>query len=169
MTCCGTADLLHWSAHAMLCSHALIIQLMRRAFSFCTHTHWIAHVTSQCEHKHTNNISRTALRVTSWAFHRFIWVKLSSYHINTQKCKSIHGNPVKIKVCFLSNQIQSLLLSHHHSTCALVSEVGYEVGYETLLRTLQQKYLFSRMYIPLLLKLWKLNFKEWPHNISNMF
>ncbi len=41
-------------------------------------------VTSQWGHKHTNNISRTALRVTSWAFHRFIWVKLSSYHIHTE-------------------------------------------------------------------------------------
>ncbi len=48
-------------------------------------------------------------------------------------------------------QIKSLLLSHHHGTCALVSEVVYEVGYETLLRILQQKYLFSRMYILLLL------------------
>ncbi len=39
-------------------------------------------------HKYMNNISRTALRLTSSAFDRFIWVKLSS-------CKGIHGNPSK--------------------------------------------------------------------------
>ncbi len=33
-----------------------------------------------------NNIPRTALRVTAWAFHRFIWVKLSSsYHMHKGK------------------------------------------------------------------------------------
>ncbi len=42
-----------------------------------THTHTEARVTSR-GHKHTNDISRTALRVTSWAFHHLIWVKLSS-------------------------------------------------------------------------------------------
>ncbi len=50
----------------------------RRAFFFSTHTE--ACVTSQWGHKHTNNISRTALRVTAWACHHFIGVKLSSYH-----------------------------------------------------------------------------------------
>ncbi len=48
------------------------------------HTHTQSRVMSQWGHKHTNNISRTALRITSWAFHRFIWVKLSSYHIHTE-------------------------------------------------------------------------------------
>ncbi len=47
------------------------------AFSFTTHTE--ARVTSQWGHKHKNNISRTALRVTLSVFHRFIWVKV--FHI----------------------------------------------------------------------------------------
>ncbi len=35
------------------------------------------------------------LRVTSRAFYHLIWVKPASYHIYTQKCKGIHGNPSK--------------------------------------------------------------------------
>ncbi len=53
-----------------------------RVFLYHTHTHWSAR--ESCGHKHTNNISRTALRVTSSAFHSFIWVKLASYHIHTE-------------------------------------------------------------------------------------
>ncbi len=45
----------------------------------------VCHLT-KWEHKYMNNISSTALRVTSWAFHRFIWVKLSSsYHMHKGK------------------------------------------------------------------------------------
>ncbi len=94
---------------------------LRCAFSFSTHTE--ACVTSQWGHKHTNNISRTALRVTSWAFHHFIGVKLSSYHT--------HRN---VKVFTATRQNKS---------------PGF-------LKTVQQKYLFSRMYITLLLKLYYL-------------
>ncbi len=57
------------------------------------------------------------------------------------------------------NKSQVFFIKSNHFYChittarALVSEVDYEVGYETLLQTLQQKYLFSRMYIRLLLLL----------------
>ncbi len=36
----------------------------------------------KCGHKHMKNISRTTLRITSWAFYHFIRVKLASYNIN---------------------------------------------------------------------------------------
>ncbi len=50
-------------------------------------------------HKYTNNIPRTAQRVTSWAFDRFIWVKRSSYHIyiGYRNLKGSHGNLSKYK------------------------------------------------------------------------
>ncbi len=50
-------------------------------------------------HKYTNNIPRTARRVTSWAFDRFIWVKRSSYHIyiGYRNLKGSHGNLSKYK------------------------------------------------------------------------
>ncbi len=60
---------------------------------FTTHTHtlkrtwrswWFQPLQSQWGHKHTYIISRTALRVTSSAFHRFIWVKLASYHVHIE-------------------------------------------------------------------------------------
>ncbi len=41
----------------------------------------------------------------------------------------------------LSNQIKSLLLSHHHSTCALVSEI-----LESVLQTVQKQFTY-RQYI----------------------
>ncbi len=131
-----------------LCSrYALIIQLMRRAFSLCAHTHTESRMWHLNEDINTNKISRTALRVTSWTFHWSKTILISYTHRNVKVFTATRQN----KSHFFLNKIQSLLLSHHHSTCALVSEVGYEVGYETLLRTLQQKYLFSRMYILLLL------------------
>ncbi len=124
----------------------------------CTHAHSL--VTSQWGHKHTNNISKTALRVTSWAFDRFIWVKLSSYHIHTNV--KVFAATRQNKSVFYFYQITFIVTSP--STCALVTEVGYE----TLLRTLQQKYLFNRMYI-LLLKLWKLNFLRNGHTFLTCF
>ena len=50
-------------------------------------------------HKYMNNIPRTAGRVTSWAFDRFIWVKRSSYHIyiGYRNLKGPHGNLSKYK------------------------------------------------------------------------
>ncbi len=62
-----------------------------------------------------------------------------------------------------TRQNNSHFYCHITTTRAFVSEVSYEVGYETLLRTLQQKYLFSRMYILLLLKWWKLYFLRNDH------
>ncbi len=46
-----------------------------------------------------NNIPRTARRVTSWAFDRFIWVKRSSYHIyiGYRNLKGPQGNLSKYK------------------------------------------------------------------------
>ncbi len=41
----------------------------------------------------------------------------------------------------ISNQIKSLLLSHHHSTCALVSEI-----LESVLQTVQKQFTY-RQYI----------------------
>ncbi len=80
----------------------------RRAVSFTAHTH-----TEACDargdfsicrltkwgHKYMNNIPRTARRVTSWAFDRFIWVKRSSYHIyiGYRNLKGPHGNLSKYK------------------------------------------------------------------------
>ncbi len=60
-------------------------------FSVCRLTKW--------GHKYTNNIHRTARRVTSRAFDRFIWVKRSSYHIyiGYRNLKCPHGNLSKYK------------------------------------------------------------------------
>ncbi len=80
----------------------------RRAVSFTAHTHTEARaargVFSVCRltkwgHKYMNNIPRTARRVTSWAFDRFIWVKRSSYHIyiGYRNLKGPHGNLSKYK------------------------------------------------------------------------
>ncbi len=77
-------------------------------FIYCTHTYWSAFdvrdVLRICRltkwgHKYMNNIPRTARRVTSWAFDRFIWVKRSSYHIyiGYRNLKGPHGNLSKYK------------------------------------------------------------------------
>ncbi len=77
-------------------------------FIYCTHTYWSARDArsdfSVCRltkwgHKYMNNIPRTARRVTSWAFDRFIWVKWSSYHIyiGYRNLKGPHGNLSKYK------------------------------------------------------------------------
>ncbi len=77
-------------------------------FIYCTHTYWSARDArsdfSVCRltkwgHKYMNNIPRTARRVTSWAFDRFIWVKRSSYHIyiGYRNLKGPHGNLSKYK------------------------------------------------------------------------
>ncbi len=78
-------------------------------FIYCTHTYWSACDArgdfSICRltkwgHKYMNNIPRTARRVTSWAFDRFIWVKRSSYHIyiGYRNLKCPHGNLSKYKI-----------------------------------------------------------------------
>ncbi len=80
-------------------------------FIYCTHTYWSARAArgdfSVCRltkwgHKYTNNIPRTAPRVTSRAFDRFIWVKRSSYHIyiGYRNLKGPHGNRSKYKFGF---------------------------------------------------------------------
>ncbi len=58
----------------------------RGDFSVCRLTKW--------GHKYTNNIPRTARRVTLWAFDGFIWVKRSSYHIyiGYRNLKGPHSN-----------------------------------------------------------------------------
>ncbi len=68
------------------------------------HTYMKSVWSSQCfqhkwGHKYTNNIPRTARRVTWWAFDRFIWVKQSSYHIyiGYRNLKGSHGNLSKYK------------------------------------------------------------------------
>ncbi len=80
-------------------------------FVYCTHTYWSARDArsdfSVCRltkwgHKYMNNIPRTARRVTSRAFDRFIWVKRSSYHIyiGYRNLKGPHGNLSKYKFGF---------------------------------------------------------------------
>ncbi len=80
----------------------------RRAVSFTAHIHTEARAArgdfSVCRltkwgHKYMNNIPRTARRVTSRAFDRFIWVKRSSYHIyiGYRNLKGPHGNLSKYK------------------------------------------------------------------------
>ncbi len=77
-------------------------------FIYCTHTYWSARDArsdfSVCRltkwgHKYMNNIPRTARRVTSRAFDRFIWVKRSSYHIyiGYRNLKVPHDNLSKYK------------------------------------------------------------------------
>ncbi len=71
-------------------------------FIYCIHTSaWC----SRCfqhkwGHKYTNNIPRTARRVTWWAFDPFIWVKRSSYHIyiGYRNLKGSHGNLSKYNI-----------------------------------------------------------------------
>ncbi len=53
------------------------------------------------------------------------------------------------KISIKSNQIKSLLLSHHHSTCALVSEI-----LESVLHTVQ-KQLTYRQYHYILTDLYR--------------
>ncbi len=57
---------------------------------------------------------------------------IKSHH--TQTCQGIW-------LQFKSNQIKSILLSHHHSTCALVSEI-----FESVLQTVQKQFTY-RQYI----------------------
>ncbi len=135
----------------------------RCAFSFSTHT-----LKRPWRLNEDTNTWTTSPELLWESLHEcFIWVNYP-HIIYTQKCKGIHGKPVKIKVRVFF--IKSLLLSLHHSACALMSEVGYEVGYETLIRTLQQKYLFSPNVHSTTTKIMKTYFfKEWLHNISNMF
>ncbi len=82
-----------WALTHITRSYLCMNEWQRCSFSFTTHilkrvwrSHW--------GHKYTNIISRTALRVSSWAFDSFIWVKLA-HIIYTQKCEGIHGNPSK--------------------------------------------------------------------------
>ncbi len=59
-----------------------------------------------------------------------------------KRCGAISGNGhVPSKVQIKSNQITSLLLSHHHSTCALVSEI-----LESVLQTVQNQFTY-RQYV----------------------
>ncbi len=91
---------------------------------------WFQHLSSQWGHKYINYISRTAMRVTSQAFYRFIWVKPASYHSYTHT----HGN-VKVFTATRQNK-SSFLLKRHCARNILL--------------------LFSRMYVILLLLLKKL-------------
>ncbi len=111
LLCCCTANLLHWSAtrYAMLCSNALIIKLMRCAFSFSTHTD--ARVMSQWGHKHTNNISRTNALMSVSPFHWSKTILISYTHRNVKVFTTTHQN----KIRFLkSNQITFTVTSPQH-------------------------------------------------------
>ncbi len=121
----------------------------RREFFFTTYTEarvtlaWFQHLVSQWGHKYINYISRTAMRVTSQAFYRFIWVKPASYHSYTHT----HGN---VKVFTATRQNKSLFLLKRH--CAR----------NILL-------LFSRMYVILLLLLKKLIHLYFERNNHTIF
>ncbi len=80
----------------------------RRAVSFTAHIHTEARVmlavtsasaVSLNEDINTRTTSPELLRVTWWAFDRFIWVKRSSYHIyiGYRNLKGPHGNLSKYK------------------------------------------------------------------------
>ncbi len=78
----------------------------RRAVSFTAHIHtsvWCSRCSASAvslnEDINTWTTSPELLRVTSWAFDRFIWVKRSSYHIyiGYRNLKGPHGNLSKYK------------------------------------------------------------------------
>ncbi len=77
--CSTTEPQEHFTTHTLYHTHTLPHTLKRTWRSW-----WFQPLQSQWGHKHTYIISRTALRVTSSAFHRFIWVKLASYHVHTE-------------------------------------------------------------------------------------
>ncbi len=77
-------DAIWWALAHIIRDHISVWMYDRETSVFLYHTHTEVRVTSQWGQKHTNNIARTALRVTSWAFHRLIWVKLSLYRIHTE-------------------------------------------------------------------------------------
>ncbi len=57
---------------------------------------------------------------------------------------NIYSILIKVAYCAIlmicnSNQIKSLLLSHHHSTCALVSEI-----LESVLQTVQKQFTYRQ-------------------------
>ncbi len=93
-------------------------------------------VTSQWGHKHTNDISRTALRVTSWAFRHLIWVKLSSSYT--------HRN---VKVFTATRQNKSWIFED------IAAEIFVQQNVNNTTTKIKKTYFF----------------KEWSHNISNMF
>ncbi len=103
-----------------------LLHTLKRAWR----SQWFQHLPSQWGHKYINYISRTAMRVTSQAFYRFIWVKPASYHSYTHT----HGN-VKVFTATRQNK-SSFLLKRHCARNILL--------------------LFSRMYVILLLLLKKL-------------
>ncbi len=85
------------------CSASLLMNDTDVRF-YLLHTYMKSMWSSRCfqhkwGHKYTNNIPRTARRVTWWAFDRFIWVKRSSYHIyiGYRNLKGPHGNLSKYK------------------------------------------------------------------------
>jgi hypothetical protein len=108
--------------------------MAERAFSFTTHrlkrawrSRWFQRLPSQWGHKYTNNISRSVLRVTSWAFSRFIWVKLASYHIHTE-----------IKVFTATRQNKSLVLFEDIATEINISLLITKFQYWTKITIVQQ-------------------------------
>ncbi len=75
---------MYWSAHNA-----------RGDFSVCRLTKW--------GHKYMNNISRTALRVASWAFYRFIWLLF----VSGSSCIPSSHNQRQLKVFTATRQNKS--------------------------------------------------------------
>ncbi len=101
---------------------------------------WMTETRIFLYHRHTEENINTwttspeLFWVTSWEFHLSKTILISYTHRKVKVSTATRQNK---SLFFLSNQITFIVTSR-----ALASEVGYEVGYETLLRTLQQKYLF---------------------------
>ncbi len=116
-----------------------LLHTLKRAWR----SQWFQHLPSQWGHKYINYISRTAMRVTSRAFYRFIWVKPASHHSYTHT----HGN-VKVFTATRQNK-SSFLLKRHCARNILL--------------------LFSRMYVILLLLLKKLIHLYFERNNHTIF
>ncbi len=131
-TCSASLCVNEWMAETR-------VFFLLHALKHAWRSQWFQHLPSQWGHKYINYISRTAMRVTSQAFYRFIWVKPASYH--TQ------GN---VKVFTATRQNKSSFLLKRH--CA---------------RNIWL--LFSRMYVILLLLLNKLIHLYFERNNHTIF
>ncbi len=98
---------------ALLRSHISKNGWQRRVFSFNTHTHTHteARVTSQWGHKHTNTSPEMLWESLN---ERFIWIKLSSYHIYRKVFTSSRQN----KSRFLEDSAAEISIQHnvHNNT-----------------------------------------------------
>ncbi len=79
-------DAIWWALAHIIRDHISVWMYDRETsvFLYHTHTHTLKCAWRLNEDKNTQTTSPELLWVTSWAFHRFIWVKLSLYRIHTE-------------------------------------------------------------------------------------